>query len=256
MPKPCVLLAIAILLPVATGLVRAGDNPSPQAILDKAIKAHGGAEALAKFKAATFKVKGTSYAVGEGTPYTGDFAVQHPAHFRVELNINIDGKDFRFVQVINGNKGWRIIPGKDKAEAMKKDILDEQRGQMEAGWVTHLLPLRDKAYKLSPVGQADVAGRKTLGIRAEHAGQRPVNLFFDKESGLLVKSEFTVKDEFAGDTEVLQEIIYKDYKTAEATGVKYPTRATTSRAGKRFDESEVTEFQMHEHLDDSMFGEP
>jgi hypothetical protein len=254
MRKVCCLLAVPALVLGVTGLVRSGAQPGPREIIDKAIKAHGGAEALDKFKAVTFKVKGTSYAVGDGVPYTGDFSIQGAEQMRMDLVITFMGQELKFVQVVNRNKGWRINPGSDKTEALGKGQLEEQREQMYAGSLAHLSPLRDKAFKLSALGEAQVAGRPAVGVRVERQGKRPVNLFFDKTSGLLVKSEYTVKDEMAGDREVMQEVLYKDYKTF--AGTKQATRVNFNRDGKRYSEGEVTAFERHESLDDSAFAEP
>jgi hypothetical protein len=256
MKKTWRVLLVAALMTAMSSWVNAGEQPSPAEVIKKAIKAHGGSKALDKYKAATFKLKGTSYAVGEDTAFTGEFNVQEPEQARLTLMLNIMGQDFKFVQVVNRTKGWRIIPGKDKTEAMNKEMLEEARGQMYAGWVTRLSPLKDKAFKLSVVGEAQVDGRPALGIRVEREGKRPVNMFFDKKSSLLVKTEFTVKDEFAGDKETMQETIYKDYRNAGDTGLKYPGRVTVFRDGKRYSESEVTEFEALERLDDGVFAEP
>jgi hypothetical protein len=254
MRKAWCLLGVPALLLGAAALLRAGEGPGPRQIVDRAIKAQGGAEAIDKFKSVTFKFKGTSYAVGEGVPFTGDFAIQGRDQMRVELAFSVGGQDLKFVQVINRDKGWRINPGSDKTETLAKDRLEEQRGQMYAGWVASLAPLRDKAFKLSTVGEAQVDGQPAVGVRVEREGQRPVNLFFGKKSGLLVKSEYTVKDEMAGDKEVMQEMLYKGYKTFD--GARHATRVTINRDGKRFSESEVTEFTRHERLDDSTFAKP
>ena len=58
-----------------TGTLRAEE---PKEIIDKAIKAAGGEEKLAKFKAHTWAAKGTYYGAGDGMPYTAEYAVQAP----------------------------------------------------------------------------------------------------------------------------------------------------------------------------------
>jgi hypothetical protein len=259
MRKAWCLPAAAGLLLGATGLLHAGGQPDPRAVIAKAVKAQGGAKALDKFQSVTIKLKGKSYAASaEGIPFTAEFSVQGAEQMRIELEFSANGMDFKFVQVVNRDKGWRVIPGMDKTVALTKEQLKEQRGQMYAGWVASLQPLlREKgakALKLSPVGEAQVGDRPAVGVRVEREGERPVNLFFDKKSGLLVKSEFTIKDEAAGDKEVMQETLYKDYKTVG--GARHPTRLIVNHDGKRHTEAEVTEFERHEQLDDSVFAKP
>ena len=49
-----------------------------KALIEKAIKAHGGAEKLSKQKATTMKFKGKIFAVADGLEYTGEIALQCP----------------------------------------------------------------------------------------------------------------------------------------------------------------------------------
>ena len=70
-------------------------------------------------------------------------------------------------------------------------------------------------------------------------GKRPiVTLYFDKETGLLVKREATVKDPGTDDKEVLEEAVVSDYK--EAGGRKFHTRVVVTRDGKPYYRSEVS----------------
>src|SRR5262249_6555727 len=75
---------VAFGLLLLTGVGRADDNEC-RAIIDKSIKAVGGSERLAKYKAQTWKEKGTFYGEGAAQPYTGNYAVQWPDQFRMEI---------------------------------------------------------------------------------------------------------------------------------------------------------------------------
>jgi hypothetical protein len=246
------LLCVCGLLVGAPGRLSAGEPTSPRAVVERAIKVHGGAAALKKFEAHTFKDKGKFYGMGEGIPYTGDFAIAGTDRIRMVLAMEVNGAELKITMVVNGKKGWFVI-GDDK-KPMSKEQLAEQAEQLYAGSLSRLTPLLDKSIKLSLVGEAQVDDRPAIGIRAERKGKRPVNLYFDKKSGLLVKSEFTITDEMAGGAEQSQEVIYRAYKTFK--GLKQPTRVLIQRDGKRFLESELTEFQPHESLDESTFAEP
>jgi hypothetical protein len=87
-----------------------------------------------------------------------------------------------------------------------------------------------------------------------HQGHRDVSLYFDKETGLLVKSVQTVKAQELGGQEVKQEFFQKDYK--EVGGVKVPTKHVFLRDGKKYVEAEGTEIKLLEKLDDGTFGKP
>jgi hypothetical protein len=126
---------------------------------------------------------------------------------------------------------------------------------MHSDKVTRLLALKDKDYKLSSVGEVKVGVRPAVGVHVSKKGHRDVNLFFDKDKGHLVKSEYVIKDiKGGGDMEISQATFYTDYK--EFQGTRQPTRLTIERDGKKFTETQITEFQFFEKLDDSTFDRP
>ena len=48
--------------------------------------------------------------------------------------------------------------------------------------------LRDADFQLSPAGEVKVNDRPALGLRVSRKGWPDVNVYFDKESGLVVKA--------------------------------------------------------------------
>jgi hypothetical protein len=237
----------------ATGLPSA-QQVSPRQVVDRAIKAHGGAATLAKYPAAIMTGKGTFYGLGAGMPFNGRWAVEGADKMKFTLDMTIQDKPFKIIEVINGKKGWVKIQDMETME-MKKDQLDEEHEEIYAGWVATLAPLaQGKGFKLAPLGDVKVDGKDALGVKVEHPGHRDVNLFFDKKSGLLVKSESVIKDIEAGGKEMTQETLYRKYKTVE--GLKQPTDILVNRDGKRYVEAEFTDVQLQQRLDDSELSRP
>jgi hypothetical protein len=241
--KGCVVVGFALLLGAA-GPSKADDQGDCQALIAKAVKAAGGEENLAKYKAMTWKEKGTFYGMGAGIPYTGTYAVQWPGQFRME----IEGV---FTIVLDGDKGW--VKDQGGTKEMTKEQLAEQKESQYAGWVSTLLPLKDKSYQLAPLGESKVADRAAVGVKVSSKGHRDVNLYFDKESGILVKSDRRAKDEMSGQ-EVNQEAYYADYK--EVAGLKLPMKITIKRDSKQFVEAENLDLKPVEKLDASVFAKP
>src|SRR5262245_57665115 len=171
------LAAVAACL-VARVAVRADDQAEVQALIDKAIQARGGADKLAKFKAATWKGKGKFYGLGEGIDFTGDWAVQPPTQTRYSLEMDVGGMKIQRLAVVNGDKGW--IKLNDMLQEMDKEQLAEEKAQAQASRVTSLLTLKEKEYQLSPLGEAKVGDRPAAGVRVSHKDQRDINLYFDK----------------------------------------------------------------------------
>lgn len=246
----CLLCVSGLLL--GAGLLRSGEQADLHKIVDQAIKAAGGREKLSKYKAATLKGKGIYYGLGTPLPYTGEWALDGKEKLRFTLEADAKGKAFKVVEVVNGKKSWMQIQG--KTMPMKEDQLREEQEEMYAGWLTTLVPLKEKGFKLSAVGEVQVNGKPAVGVRVERQGRIGVSLFFDKQSHRLVKSEFPVKDVEKGGQEMMQEVFYKDYKAVQ--GIQQPTKILINRDGKRFVEAEMTEIHMAEHLDDSVFKEP
>jgi outer membrane lipoprotein-sorting protein len=224
-----------------------------KALVEKAIKAAGGAENLAKFKGESFKGKGKWYGMGDGLDFTGEWWVERPGKVRVQIDAGADGNKFTFIRVVNGKKVWNKFADMTQAVEDKEQIAEAEE-ETHASRLTSLLPLLEKGYKLAPVGEVKVEGKPAIGVRVSHKGHRDVNLFFDKESGLLVKSEGSGKDFMAGGKEFTQETLYSQYK--EVKGLKVPMKVVINRDGKKYVETEVTEIEPKEKLDDSLFEKP
>jgi outer membrane lipoprotein-sorting protein len=238
---------------LAGGAVRADDAADVKAVLDKAIAAHGGADNLTKYKAVSMHVKGKLHGViGDSVDVMGDISSQLPDRLRFEMAVSVMGMDFKITQVVNGDKGWVAL--NDKVMEMTKEQMAEAKEQMHVGAVTRLVALRDKAYKLSPLGDAKVEGKDAVGVRVEHKDRRDVSLFFDKKTGLLLKTETRGKDPMAGDKEFTAETLYDDYKKVDGLPVAH--KVTVKRDGKPFLDSESSDVKVSEKLDDSTFEKP
>lgn len=238
---------IACLFVVATvGVLRSGEAPDPRALVEQAIEAMGGAEALAKHNAATWDEKGTYYGMGDkGVPFTGKYAVQWPHQFRME----IQGV---FTLVINGDKGW--VKSGDKTVDMDKKQLDVMVHNHKAGYISTLLPLKDKAFKLTYAGEEKVYDRPALAVKASREGFPDVKLVFDKSSGLPMKFEFRTKSPEQEYKEVTNVNFFKNYKRVE--GIRTPTSILIHQDGKPFVEADIVELKAVGKLDDSVFAKP
>jgi outer membrane lipoprotein-sorting protein len=215
------------------------DAADARAVIDKAIKAIGGEEKLAKTPASTWSEKGTYYGMGDGMPYTGKYAVQWPNQFRME----IEGV---FTIVLNGDQAW--MNGQD----MEKEQIGEHKEGHYTGWVSTLLPLKDPAFKLTLLPETKVDNKSAVGVKVSRQGHRDVNLFFDKETGLLVKTATRAKAEEQGGKEVNQETYYQNYK--EADGVKTPMKIVVKRDDKPYVEAEISDLKRSPKLDDKLFS--
>src|SRR5436309_2192987 len=98
----------------------------------------------------TWRERGTYYGMGDGFPYTAVSAIQWPDRFRMEIE-NV------FTIVVNGDRAWVKSP--DGTRELRGEELAEQKEGLYVGWITTLVPLADKSFKLSLVGDAQVDSR-------------------------------------------------------------------------------------------------
>jgi hypothetical protein len=238
------LIAVSLVL-AWCGSVRAEKDDAARAAVDRAIKAAGGEAALAKYKAHTFKETGKYYGMGEGVPFTANFAVQWPDRFRMEIQGFV-------TMVIDGDKGWRTMGG-ETTELPKEELAVSQHNN-RANWITTLLPLRDRAFTLTALGDAKVDGKPAVAIKVTRKDYPEVKLFFDMGTNLLIKSEFQTKSGEEGFKEVTQEVSFSDYKDVD--GIRVPTKLVIKRSGKVYLEAEVMEHKAVDKLDAKLFAKP
>ena len=235
-----VILFAALALPAYSG-----DADKARQIVERSIKAVGGAEVLKKHEAATYREKGTYYGMGDGLPYTANYAVQWPDKFRMEI-------EGIFTIGLDGNKGWMKMG--DMVQDMTKEQVDQHVDAHRAGWIASLLPLKDKAFTLSLVGDSKVDDRPAVTVKVTRKDYPEVNLSFDAKTGLLAKAEFRTKAAEQGFQEVNQEVFYQNYKAHD--GAQVPTKIIIKRDGKLYIDSEVLEMNAVGKLDAKTFARP
>src|SRR5262249_61896715 len=90
---------------------RAAAEDDPRGIIEKAVRAHGGAERIAQLTAVRMKVRGTLYLGKEGVPFSGETAAQLPDRLKNTLAFELEGKKQDVKQVVNGDKAAVTING-------------------------------------------------------------------------------------------------------------------------------------------------
>lgn len=232
---------------LAGGAVFADDQADARALIDKAVKAIGGEAAIAKRPAAVWKAKVLfAHPPGDGKMNcVGTWSVALPARCHISLVFESDDQPFSFVFIKDGERMWTTnLTGDDVKEESGQDWTDSMYGS----WVAGLTPLRDKAFTLSILRDEKVSDRPAAGVKVTREGKPAVHLFFDRETGLLVKTVFLREEE------VWMECVYSGYKDFD--GFKHPTKAVLTERGKPFMEQEIIEYKRVEKLDEKLFGRP
>lgn len=230
-------------------VVFAGDGDEFSAMIDRAIKAGGGAEKIGKFRAVSFKA--TAKLADDGVDevhYMGWF--QDAEHLRVVVGQGAKDQD---VIVINGGKAWMKVQGGVKTAELPVSEAGELANFFHAVCMPDLLgALKQKPYTLSGLVEGKIDGKPAVGLRVKHAKHEPVLLFFDKMTGLPIKTKVSINS--GTDSERTYELFFRDYK--EFQGVKHFTRIEMHYDGKRQGEYHIRELKLLEKIDPGTLDRP
>jgi len=235
-------LAGAMLLGLVAS-ARAGERET--ALIDQAIKAHGGAAALTKAQTVVRTGSGTLF-VGAEAAFTDEATFALPGRAKLILKSDAFGQ---VIIVLNGDRGWRSAGG--MVNEVPKEGLDEIREEAYVDWLTTLVPLRKDGFDLAPAADKTVDGKPAAGVKVASKGHGDVRLYFDKASGLLVQIERQSKEAGIAAT---KEYVFGGHKDFD--GVKLPTKRTELLNGKKFVELTATSYKFPSKLDDATFGKP
>jgi hypothetical protein len=230
---------------------RAADTKSANAILDKAVKGLGGEEELSKVKAASWKTKGTVTFMGNDNEIVTQTTVQGLQHMRREFQGDFGGNMVKGVTVVAGDKAWRKF-GDTTNEIEPDRLANEKRMIYLAVIPITILPLKSKEFKIEAVGEGQVDGKPAFSIKAAGPDGKDFTLYFDKQSGLPVRSVAKVLD-FMGN-EVTEETSFSDYK--KMGNIKKATKIQSKHDGEKFLDQQVTEFKILDKVDPKTFTEP
>jgi hypothetical protein len=234
------------LLVAVTGPARAQDTPSE--IVQKAIKAYGGPEKLAKLKAATVKSKGTITIAGSKIPFTKETIADLSGKFKETMDLNVNG--MKVVTRVSYNGSKAKIEANGMAVPIPDSIAKEFSETAHMMKLSQLLPLADSSIELSSLGEEQVNGKPAVGIKVKSAGHRDLNLYFDKETKLTVKVAFRTVD-FQTQQEVTEERIVLEFQDYD--GLKCAKKVDVLRDGTPLMTAEVTDMKFVDSFDASEF---
>jgi hypothetical protein len=239
------VMLVAAAWPAAPAFVQAGDRDKALEVLEKAIKAHGGADALNKAQIRSRTGEGV-FSLGGETRFSTEETVSFPDRCRVVLQ---PGR-LRIVLVLNGNQGWNQPGG--MTQELSKDELKLRKEELYVWWLMNLTPLLKEEFELKPLADAKVNGETASVIQVSHKDFPVVRLFFDNKSGLLVKIARRATE--AG-VSVTKEYIYSDHK--EFDGIKMPTKEVILLNGNtKHSEVKFNNYKVLSRAEDKLFEKP
>jgi zinc protease len=236
------ILAAVLACGCVFGAAHAGDRDDALAIIDQAIQAQGGADALAKARAAVRSGEGVQYRGDVKIPFTDELMLDLPDRWRISLNLD---KKIQLTMAVSGGKGWEAQGG--TVNDMGAERLKELREEMYVLWLETLTPLRKDGIDLAPIKD----GGKTVGVKASSKGHTDVSLTFDPDTHLLAKVEYVAEQ--AG-LKINKQELLSDYK--EFDGVKLPTHLVETLGGKKLMELTSATYKFPSKPDDAAFAKP
>jgi photosynthetic reaction center cytochrome c subunit len=212
--------------------------PSADQILGKYLLAVGGADAAARIS--TRIQKGTLTVGSE--PFSVEILAKAAAK-RV-VTVHFPGGDS--VTSVNGQEGWLSTPGRPVREMSPSEVL---AAIMDA---EPFFPASLKqTFKELRVEQPEqIKGREACVLTGTRESLPPVHLYFDQESGLLVRALHFVETPLGRNP---SEIDYADYR--EEGGLKTPFRWTVARPNGRFT-IQIEQTEQNVPIDDNKFMKP
>jgi photosynthetic reaction center cytochrome c subunit len=216
----------------------APNQPSADQILGKYLQAVGGPEAAARIS--TRIQKGTITVSSKKFPV--EVLTKEPAK-RI-TTIRYPGGDS--VTGTNGEEGWLMTPGRP-VHAMSLPEVDAARMDAELFFPASLGRIL-KELRVEPSGQID--GRAVDVLTATPENLPPVQLYFDEQSGLLVRVLRYAETPLGLNP---TQIDYADYR--EEGGVKTPFRWTIARPSGSFT-IQIEQMQQNVPIEDDKFAKP
>jgi hypothetical protein len=212
--------------------------PPADQLLDQYLTAIGGAEALQKV---TSRVqKGTLTAFGG-------------QHFPVEVYSKAPDKRLSVMHLPNGDsltaydgkQGWLSVPG--RVHIMSAAENAAARIDADLYLPIHLKTLYEK-FRVDPGEKID--NHDTYLVVGLTEGQPPLHLYFDRDSGLLLRLVRYAETPLGRNP---TQIDYADYR--DSSGLKLPFRWTLSRPGNQFT-IQVGQLQQNVPVDNAKFAPP
>ena len=240
--------------PVATPLVATEDpKPDPEPaktaadakpvlppadqLLDKYLSAIGGAAALQKV---TSRVeKGKIDANGHQLP----IEVFAKAPDKRISSMHLPNGDS--ITAFDGKQGWLSNAGHPHMMSAAEN--DAARIDSDFYFASHVKTLFQK-FTVVPGEKID--GRDTYLVFGRNEGQPPLRLYFDQQSGLLLR---LVRYAETALGRMPTQIDYSDYRDAD--GIKIPYRWTLARPGNRFT-IQIDDVKQNVPVDDAKFAAP
>jgi photosynthetic reaction center cytochrome c subunit len=215
-----------------------GATPSADDVIQKYVAAVGGADAIRKVSSRI--EKGT---IAVGSSQTPIEVLTKAPNKRVTISHTSNGDSYT---AFDGTAGWMGNTGRP---AREMSPVESGASALDAEFAI-ALRLKEIFPQVRRVRPEQINGVMCESLVGTGPGRSPVRLYFDQNSGLLVRMVRYAETPVGRNP---TQIDYADYR--EADGVKIPFRWTLSRINGRFT-IQIAEVKSNIAIDDAKFAKP
>ena len=231
-------------------------------VLDDAIAAHGGVEALRAIKDFTLIEKGKLYARYQSPTAEPPFSVGTSEEtLIVDTDRGLVFDDLKAVNtgfnnwtktVIRGTEGQTFDMWSKTATPIVNASVNNFRGQIRRLPPFVLLEALDRASTLRWLGEDEIGGRRQKVISVLRPDNQLLTLSIDAQTNLLTRYGYLYADPVTGDSEIAQ--TYSGYRTVGR--LQLPKGRVLYNSGGVIQETEYTDLQINTRPADSVFAGP
>jgi photosynthetic reaction center cytochrome c subunit len=212
--------------------------PTADEVIDRYIQALGGAAAINKVTSR--EMRGTTMLGGQSI---GTEVLYEDPGKQVSIRHMPAGDS---LTVFNGQEGWSLTPGRPARDMHGADV-DAARIDADLHFALHI---KQSFFELRVEYPEKIGDREAYVISGTKTGQPPVKLYFDKESGLLVRLVRYAESPLGL---VATRIDYGDYR--DTGGVQVPFRWTVAQPDANTT-IQVERLLENVPIDDAKFAKP
>jgi photosynthetic reaction center cytochrome c subunit len=229
---------------------QAPDAPSADQVFDKYLQAVGGAQKAAGITSIVFKGTYQGYAEPKANVDIYVKAPNQRAPSQRTMIVHTDAGDR--TTTFDGTNGWMAAPAMDKPFP----VIAYTGGDLDAVRLDAVLsfPAGIKQAVTKPVvGMTSIDDKDVVVVQgAANGGRSSVKLYFDKQSGFLVR-QVSFADTIIG--RVPTQVDYSDYRDVARAGIKLPFHIITTWTDGRSDVL-LTSAETNVAIDSARFNQP
>jgi photosynthetic reaction center cytochrome c subunit len=219
--------------------------PSADQVFDKYLQAVGGAQKAAAVTSIVFKGTYEGYAEPKAPV---DIYVKAPNQRTMSVHTDAGDRTTTY----NGNNGWMAAPAMDKPFP----LITYTGGDLDGARLDAVLSLPvgiKQAITRPVVGSTTIDDKDVMLVQGvANGGRSSIKLYFDKQSGLLVR-QVRFADTIIGRVPI--QVDYSDYRDVARAGVKLPFHIITTWTDGRSD-VQLTSAETNAAIDAAKFNQP